>query len=198
MTRFPMRLLSVLPLCALLGGCATLSTITAPTRDGLWRQAHHAMRQDSVAIAIAAFQRLAAEHPETTEGREARFFLGTLYLEPREGTFDAERALHHLQAYVEVDSARAGRRPIRRPEARTLRTLAREATLPCGQRTGPLRCDPAVVVQTRVTGGDTVVVRTGDGGDVARLRQQLAERDATIRQLREELQRIRNTLAPRP
>lgn len=195
-----MRLPSVLALAALLGGCATLSTVTAPTRDGLWRQAHHAMRQDSVRIAIAAFQRLADEHPRTFEGREARFYLGTLYLEPREGTFDPASALRHLEAYVAEDSVRARGRPIRRPEARSFRTLAREATLPCEQRTGALRCDPSVVVRTRTTPGDTVVVRTGggDAAEVARLRAQVAERDATIRQLREELQRIRNTLAPRP
>lgn len=191
-----MRLLFAASLAALLGGCATLSTVTSPSREGLWRQAHHAMREDSVRLAIAGFERLAAEFPGTTQGREARFYLGTLYLEPREGTFDAGRALQNLDVYVATDSAR--NRPIRRPEARTLRALAREATLPCEQRTGPLRCDPAVVVRTRTSPGDTVVVRTGDAAELARLRQQVAERDATIRGLREELQRIRNTLAPRP
>jgi hypothetical protein len=194
-----MRLLYTVVLLASLGGCATLAAVSAPERDGLWRQAHHAMRQDSVRIAIAAFERLASEYPATTEGREARFHLGTLYLEPDGGAFDAERALHNLEAYVAADSLQ--NRVPRRPEARTLRTLAREATLPCEQRTGPLRCDPEVVVRTRTTPGDTVVVRTpvaDQSAEVARLRQTVAERDATIRQLREELQRIRNTLAPRP
>ncbi len=190
-----MRLYSAAALVALLGGCATLSTVTSPSREGLWRQAHHAMRQDSVRIALAAFERLAAEFPETTEGREARFHLGALYLEPREATFDASRALQNLELYTATDSAR--NRPIRRPEARTLRALALEASRPCEERTGALRCDPAVVVRTRTSPGDTVVVRTGDA-DVARLRREVAERDATIRGLREELQRIRNTLAPRP
>jgi hypothetical protein len=191
-----MRLSSAAALAALLGGCATLSTVTSPAREGLWRQAHHAMREDSVRLAIAGFERVAAEYPETSQGREARFHLGTLYLEPRADTFDPAKALRNLDVYVATDSAR--NHPIRRPEARTLRQLAREATLPCEQRTGPLRCDPAVVVRTRTTAGDTVVVRNGDGAEVARLRQQVAERDATIRSLREELQRIRNTLAPRP
>ena len=191
-----MRLLSVLALAAVVGGCATLAPLTSPTRDGLWRQAHHAMRQDSIRVAIAAFERLANEYPNTSEGRDARFHLGTLYLAPAEGTFDPARSVDNLDRFIDTDTV-DGRVP-RRPEARTLRALAHEATLPCEQRTGPLRCDPAVVVETRVTGGDTVVVRTGDAAEVARLRQQVAERDATIRQLRDELQRIRNTLAPRP
>lgn len=193
-----MRLPIVLAAALLAGGCATLSTVASPGRDQLWRQAHHAMRQDSVRVALAAFQRLAEEHPDTREGREARFYLGTLFLEPVEGTFDPARALQNLEMYVAQDSVRND--PIRRPEARTFRALAREATLPCEQRTGALRCDPAVVVRTRTTPGDTVVVRSGagDAAEIARLRREVQERDATIRQLREELQRIRNTLAPRP
>jgi hypothetical protein len=187
---------SILLAAALTTGCASLSTITAPGRDALWRQAHHAMREDSTHIAIASFQRLASEYPRTTEGREAHFFLGTLHLEPDAPTFDPGRAVHHLEVYLASDTARG--RIQRRPEARTLRNLAHEATLPCEQRTGPLRCEPAVVVRTRTTPGDTVTVVTGDASEAARLRREIAARDATIRQLREELRRVRDTLAPRP
>lgn len=192
-----MRLPTVLAAALLAAGCATASAANAPGRDALWRQAHHAMREDSVGIAIASFQRLAEAHPTSREGKEARFYLGALFLEPATATFDPQRALQHLEAYVATDSVERGSRPIRRPEARTLRMLAREATLPCDERTGALRCDPGVVVRTRVVEGDTVVVRSGDAAEVARLRRVVGERDATIRSLREELQRIRNTLAPR-
>jgi hypothetical protein len=188
--------LSIVLLAALTTGCASAAVIASPGRDALWRQAHHAMRSDSVAVALAAFQRLAEEHPTTMEGHEASYFLGALRLEPGLPTFDPERAVQHLDRYIAADSA-AGRIP-RRPEARTLRTLAHQASLPCERRTGAFRCDPAVVVRTRVTGGDTVVVASGDAAEIARLRSQVAARDATIRQLREELQRIRDTLAPRP
>lgn len=191
-----MRLPIVLAAALLAGGCASLARGSTAGPDPLWRQAHHAMREDSVGVAVAAFQRLAEEHPETREGREARFYLGTLFLSADAPIFDPARALQNLEAYVALDSVHHD--PIRRPEARTLRALARDASLPCEQRTGALRCDPGVVVRTRVVEGDTVVVRSGDAAEVARLRRTLNERDATIRQLREELQRIRNTLAPRP
>jgi hypothetical protein len=187
--------LSVL-LLVLLSACASGGrggAPGAPGRDLLWRQAHQAMHQDSSRIALAAFQRLAAEHPGTLEGTEARFYLGTLYLDPR--NFDATRAVEHLEMYLAADTM--GGRPARRPEAVRLLLLSRNLVLPCEQRTGSLRCEPAVV--TRRTPGETVVVRDGDqSAEVARLRREVAERDGTIRELREELQRIRNTLAPRP
>lgn len=189
-------MLSVLSL-VLLSACASGgrggADPGAPSRDLLWRQAHQAMHQDSSRIALAAFQRLAAEHPGTVEGTEASFFLGTLYLDPR--NFDAQRASQHLEVYLAADTM--GGRPVRRPEAVRLLLLSRNLVLPCEQRTGGLRCEPAVV--TRRPPGETGVVRDGDqSAEVARLRREVAERDGTIRELREELQRIRNTLAPRP
>lgn len=168
----------------------------AASRDQLWRQGHAAMHADSFRIAMAAFQRLAAEHPRAEEGREARFFLGTLYLEPTNPAFDAALAAQNLELYLTADTA--GGRITRRPEAETLLGLSRQLAVPCEQRTGDLRCDPETII--RPGGADTVVVRQGNdqSAEVSRLRRELAERDATIRQLREELQRIRNTLAPRP
>jgi hypothetical protein len=196
-----MRLHALL-LTAVLSGCAVFGTGPTgpgnPSADMLWRQGHHAMRMDSVRVALAAFQRLAAEHPGTGEGREARFYLGTLYLDPANTAFDPERAAENLETYVIADTAR-GAVP-RRPEAQRLLLLARQLAVPCEQRTGTMRCDPTTVVRTRPAGSDTVVVRTGgdQSAEVARLRREVAERDATIRDLREELTRIRNTLAPRP
>lgn len=195
-----MKTASTLLLTALLSACAVFAPENlgpdAARRDGLWRQGHAAMQRDSFRIAMAAFQRLAAEHPRSDYGREALFYLGTLYLEPANPAYDAGLAAQNLELYVAADKENG--RGTRRPEAEMLLGLSRQLTLPCEQRTGGLRCAPQVV--TRPGGSDTVVVRQGgdQSGEVARLRRELNERDATIRELREELQRIRNTLAPRP
>jgi hypothetical protein len=195
-----MKTASTLLLSALLSACAVFAPENlgpdAARRDGLWRQGHAAMQRDSFRVAMAAFQRLAAEHPRSDFGREALFYLGTLYLEPANPAYDAGLAAQNLELYVAADTERG--RATRRPEAEMLLGLSRQLTLPCEQRTGSLRCAPQVV--TRPGGSDTVVVRQGSdqSGEVARLRREVNERDATIRELREELQRIRNTLAPRP
>lgn len=192
-----MRTALSLLLAALLSACALGgrggSDPGSPSRDHLWRQGHAALRQDSSRIAMAAFQRLASEHPHSMEGLEARFYLATLYLDPR--MLDAQRATEHLELYLATDTA--GGRATRRPEATRLLALSRELSVPCERRTGTLRCEPAVVA--RPSGGDPSPARDGDqSAEVGRLRRELAERDATIRELREELTRIRNTLAPRP
>jgi hypothetical protein len=192
-TALSVLLVLLLSACAPVGRGPTADP-GAAGRDQLWRQGHQAMQQDSSRIALAAFQRLAAEHPGTVEGGEARFYLGTLYLDPR--SFDAQRASEHLELYLAADTS--GGRPPRRPEAQRLLALSRQLVLPCERRTGTLRCAESGG-RTRVVDGDTVVVRAPDqSAEVARLRREIAERDGTIRQLREELQRIRNTLAPRP
>ncbi len=196
-----MKTATTILLAALLSACSVFGPENlgpdAARRDDLWRQGHAAMQRDSFRVAMAAFQRLAAEHPRAQEGREARFYLGTLYLEPANPAYDAGLATQNLEMYLTADT-RDGR-VTRRPEAETLLGLSRQLALPCEQRTGPLRCDPLVVARSDTT----VVVRPGGGGgdqsaEVARLRREINERDATIRELREELQRIRNTLAPRP
>lgn len=198
-----MKIVSTFFLAALLSACAVFAPENlgpdAARRDDLWRQGHAAMQRDSFRVAMAAFQRLAADHPRSEFGREARFYLGALYLEPANPAYDAGLAAQNLEMYLTTDTQ--GGRATRRPEAETLLAIARQLALPCEQRVGELRCDPDVIVRTR-PGDTTVVVRPSPGGDqsaeVARLRRELNERDATIRELREELQRIRNTLAPRP
>lgn len=197
-----MKIPIALLFAAVLAGCSAFAPQNlgpgAATRDQLWRQGHAAMHADSFRVAMAAFQRLAAEHPRAQQGREARFYLGTLYLEPANPEFDVALAAQNLELYLAADTA--GGRLTRRPEAKALLALSRQLVLPCEQRTGDLRCDPDVIVRTRPGATDTtVVVRPADqSAEVARLRRELAERDGIIRQLREELQRIRNTLAPRP
>ncbi|HEX2211693.1 MAG TPA: hypothetical protein VHG93_28660, partial [Longimicrobium sp.] len=63
-------------LAALLSACAVFAPENlgpdAARRDDLWRHGHAAMQRDSFRVAMAAFQRLAAEHPRHEYGREAR------------------------------------------------------------------------------------------------------------------------------
>lgn len=200
-----MKTVSTLSLVLLLSACAGVGQSLGPgaaARDLLWRQGHAAMNADSFRIATSSFRRLSEQHPETVEGREALFYVGTMYLDPDNPMFDAAQARQNLALYVARDTVAGGTRQIRRPEAHRLLALAEELAIPCEQRAGPLRCDPEEIVR-RVTvpvpvPGQPQAPATGDGAEVARLQRQVAERDATIRQLREELQRIRETLAPRP
>ena len=154
-----MKTASTLLLSALLSACAVFAPENlgpdAARRDGLWRQGHAAMQRDSFRIAMAAFQRLAAEHPRTDQGRDARFYLGTLYLEPSNPAYDAILATQNLEQYLALDTS--GGRITRRPEAETLLGLSRQLAVPCEQRTGSLRCDPTLVTRSDTT----VVVRPG-------------------------------------
>jgi hypothetical protein len=184
----------------LLGACATLrgGGPDAGHRARLWEQAHAAYAQDSFRVAAAAFQRLANEHPRTTEGHESRFYLGVLSLEPR-SSVDLTLARQQLQMYVADDTAQALRGYHLR-EAGSLLRLVTELQRPCETRAGAIACDTRVVTRTVTEPGATAP--SNDSGaaataEAARLRRELNERDQTIRDLREELQRIRNTLAPR-
>ncbi len=180
----------------LLGACATVrgGTPDSGHRTRLWEQAHAAYAQDSFRVAAAAFQRLANEHPRTSEGHEARFYLGVLSLEPR-SSVDLTIARQQLQTYLAEDTLHTLRGYHER-EAGSLLRLVTELQRPCDTRVGAVACDPRVVTRT-VT--EPAPGGTGDASaaEAARLRREVAERDQTIRDLREELQRIRNTLAPR-
>ena len=196
-----MRTFFVLLAVLLLPACATLrgATPESGARTRLWEQAHAAYAQDSFRVAVAAFRRLSAEHPRTYEGHEARFYLAMLSLEPRSGV-DFTIARQQLQLYLAEDTIRAMRGYHER-EAGSLLRLVTELQRPCDTRAGAIACDTRVVTRTVTEPGTSGGTDSGAGAaataEAGRLRRELAERDETIRNLREELQRIRNTLAPR-
>ena len=194
-----LRLLLALPLLA---ACATLGIGRGrpgendAERQRLWAQAFDAYSHDSVRVAKALFQRLTAEHPRTHEGHEARYFMGLLSLDPR-ASANARSAEEHLSIYLADDSVQALRGAYRR-EATSLLRLVHELRGPCAGRTPGLAlpCDTTVVSRTV-----TLPAENPGGGasaaELARLRRGYSERGDTIRDLRTELERIRNTLAPR-
>ena len=188
----PRATLLLLPLFA---ACATLrggppAGDDPAARTRLWTQAFEAYSADSVRVSQAIFQRLATDHPRTHEGHEARYYLGVLSLDPR-GNLDARAADEHFRLYLADDSIRS-LGGIHRREAVTLQRLAQELRNPCAQRAGGVGCDTTVVSRTVTVPGES------GSADVARLQRQLREKDQRIRELQAELERIRNTLAPRP
>lgn len=194
-----MKTLSLILLVPIVAACATLGRGSrAPGeagRDLLWRQAFDAYSHDSLRVAEAMYQRLAAEYPRTHEGHEARYFLALLNLDPRAGA-DVRAAEQHLSIYLADDSAQSLRGGYRR-EAGTLLGVVRQLRTSCGERAPGFTagCDTTVVSRT-------VTQPTENGGgpsaaEMARLRRGYTERGDTIRDLRAELERIRNTLAPR-
>jgi hypothetical protein len=186
------RTLLLLPLIA---ACATTGGARGGGDDAgrvrLWTEAFDAYSRDSVRVSQAVFQRLAAEYPRTHEGHEARYYLGVLSLDPR-GNLDPRAADEHLGMYLADDSIQA-LGGVHRREALSLRRLAQELRSPCAQRPGGVGCDTTVVSRTVTVPGDTPPATA----EVARLRRQLDARDQRIRDLQAELERIRNTLAPR-
>lgn len=191
MNRAPLLVLSLL-----LAACAHLPARTSPselTRGELWREAHMALYLEDFARADSLFTRLAADFPTSVEGREAVFYLGSMYLDPRNPAWSSERAETALRGYLLQDTV--GTSIHRRPEATTLLELAKQLNLPPGERVVGLQPEAPPATPPRV------VARAGDQRElqeeVERLRRQLAERDQQIRRQREELERIRRTLAPR-
>lgn len=184
----------VLPACATVGGGGS-----GEGRMQLWRQAHDAFARDSVRVAEALFQRLAAEHPRTHEGHESRFYLGMLNLDPR-GRLDLPSAVRNLETYLAEDSLHRMRGWHVR-EAESLFRFAVELQRPCGQRSAALPCDtaatPTVITRTVPGTPEPPAPGTVSAAEAARLRRTIAEQAAQIQQLQNELQRIRNTLAPR-
>jgi hypothetical protein len=189
------RTLLLLPLfaaCATLGRGGNGGERDDPARTRLWEQAFDAYSHDSVRVSQAIFQRLAADYPRTHAGHEARYYLGVLSLDPR-GNLDPRAADEHFALYLADDSIRA-LGGIHRREAETLRGLAQELRNPCGQRTTGVGCDTTVVSRTVAVPSDAAPA----SAEVTRLRHLLDARDRSIRDLQAELERIRNTLAPRP
>lgn len=193
-----MKLLRLLLCIPLLAACATLSGRSredASARRLLWIQAFDAYSRDSVKVAKAMFQRLATDHPRTHEGHEARYFLGVLSLDPRGGA-DARAAEENLRVYLADDSVQSLRGTYRR-EATSLLGLAHEIRSPCASRTGGLGCDTTVVARPVAVPVDNSAAAVVSAAELARWRRMYSERGDTIRDLRAELERIRNTLAPR-
>lgn len=187
----PSRLL--LLLLPLLAACATLrggrpAGDNPAARRQLWEQAFDAYSRDSVRVSQALFQRLVTDHPRTHEGHEARYYLGVLSLDPR-GNLDPRAADEHFRLYLADDSIRA-LGGLHRREAQTLRGLAMELRSPCAQRAGGVGCDTTAARPTTPAPEATATE--------LRLRQQLRDATARNRELQAELERIRNTLAPRP
>ena len=175
-----------------LAGCATFPPRPGADRTRLWEQGHDAFAADSLRVAAAAFQRLTNEHPHSREGHEARFYLGVLALEPASG-LDLSVASEQLAMYLVEDSIRSYP-GYHRAEAATLLRLAGDLRRPCAERTNPaLRCTAAAPTRA----ADAPAAEGSGNAEAARLRREIAERDETIRRLRDELERIRNTLAPR-
>lgn len=194
-----MKRLGWLFLLVLLPACARLSLPRLGgddrARARLWTRAYEAFYADSLQSASAAFGQLAEAYPRSYEGREARFFMAALLLDPRNPSFDPARAGQRLRAYVGTDSA-ARQRPLwHRAEAITLLNLAEQFQRSCEARIAALRCETRVVEQSsrRAPGANN----GASASEVERLQGAIAERDAQIQRLRDELERIRNTLVPR-
>jgi hypothetical protein len=184
----------------LITACSHLPGRLAPngsTRAELWHDAHVALYREDFARADSLFSRLAAEHPDAVEGREARFYVGAVNLDPRNRDWNPERAETEFHAYLQQDTV--GGLIHRRPEATTMLEVARQLNLPPAERVAGLRGGGSP--------GDTVRLverRVAPEGQVRdlqeeneRLRAQVLRREEEIRQQREELERIRRALQPR-
>ena len=179
----------------LFSGCATLGMGSTGSRYDTWARANDALARFDFAGAEALFEQVAASYPETVEGRESLFFLGAIRLDPRNADWDpapAEDALGRYLALQEAD----GPRLYRYLEAQTLHEIARQLNLPPESRVEGLQPEERVVtVERRVV---VPAERSRElSAEVARLRQQVSERDARIAAQQEELERIRRTLTPR-
>jgi hypothetical protein len=191
-----MKTARTLLLLPLLAACATLGRGGGgddAARMRLWEQSFDAYSHDSVRVSQAGFQRLVADYPRTHEGHEARYYLGVLSLDPR-GNLDPRAADEHFRLYLADDSIRS-LGGLHRREAQTLQRLAQELRSPCGQRDTGVGCDTATVTRTVTVPGEAA---PASAAEVAQLRRDIRAKDARIRELQAELERIRNTLAPRP
>lgn len=194
-----MRVFAGVVAVLVLSACATLGIGgNGGNRRELWEQAHDAMSRDSFRVAEALFQRLSSEHPRTHEGHEAHFYLGVLNLEPR-SRVDLRAAEGHLRAYLAEDPEHELGGYHER-EAESLLQFTRLMLVPCEQRNPPVSCLPPVTrVESRPS--EPAPAQPAAAGitaaEAARLRQRIAAQQDSIAELKAELQRIRNTLAPR-
>jgi hypothetical protein len=174
-------------------GCASfrVGSPTGPTRSALWEDANEALGRFDFAGAQALFEQLAESYPETVEGRESLFYLGAIHLDPRNADWDPQPAQEHLSSYLAFQGE-GGPRLYRYLEAQTLHEIARQLNLPAESRVEGLQPEQRVVTERVVVPAQQSRELTAE---VARLREQVAERDARIQSQQEELERIRRTLA---
>lgn len=188
----PLLLAALLPACAHLGSLGG-----GGDRAQLWREAHQALAGGAFARADSLFARLAEQHPDSETGRESLFYRGAIRLDPRNPAWDPQPAEALLARYLAADSAARGKLN-RRPEGETLFQLAQQLNMPADERVPGLQ--PETRVETRVVREPVVVPAARSralAAEVARLKEQLGDRDAQIRRQQEELDRIRKTLTGR-
>ena len=191
----------VLLLALFLAACATLAPGSGG-REGkrLWTAAHLALRAENFRAADSLFSRLATAHPRSEEGHEALFFLGEMRMDPRNPGWNSRLAAEYLRRYLARGDSSPRAEIHRQPEANTFLELANQLNLPAGQRIGALQPgttrvevpQQAPVPQRVVPSEEAAALRA----EIERLRGELEARDETIRRQRDELNRIRNTLAP--
>lgn len=186
-------------LAATLAACAHrvgAGSADARERAQLWHDAHIALYQEDFPRAEALFRQLAVEHPETTDGREALFYVGGIHLDPRNPEWNTERAETVLRQYLLQDTV--GTLINRRPEATTLFELARQLNLPPEARVSGLQPGRPAPDDDDPPRPATPATQLSDlQEENERLRGELAQRDDQVRRQREELERIRRALAPR-
>ncbi len=193
------RLLLWIVLAAPLTGCAHLGfgSNSSEIRRDLWDDSQRAFAAGEFAAAEAGFERLASDFPDTLEGRESLFYLGTIHLDPRNPRWDSEPAQAWLERYLGLPEEE-GPRIYRHPEAETLHEIARQLNLPPAARISALQPEAPEIIEQRVVvpGAES----REQAATIQRLEGVVSERDARIQQLEEELERIRRTLTgpPRP
>jgi hypothetical protein len=181
----------------LVTGCAHLPWRgDARDRQERWIAAHRAFAAQDFNMALSEFEGLIARYPESREGREALFYAGSIHIDPRNPGWNPRPAEEMLRRYLDADAA-PGATVHRRPEGEILLEIARQLNLPAQARIPALQPEQVVVERP----GPLRIAPVGEVRALAaendQLRGQVAERDATIRNLREEIERIRRTLRPR-
>lgn len=188
-----MKRLAALLMVLILPGCAHLMGSKGETeRASLWVQAQEEFWRGNFTAALEGFTYLNETWPESVEGRESIFYLGAIYLDPRNDDWDSKPAEEYFARYLAFISDE-GPRIYRYPEAQTMHEIARQLNLPAESRVAALQPEERVV---RVE--ERVVVPAAENraltAELARLREELAATQAKNQQQREELERIRRTL----
>lgn len=176
-------LVLLFPACAHLGSGPS----EAWDRARMWDEAHGYFATYDFERADSVFTLLSEHHAETDEGRESRFYLGALLIDPRNPEWNAEESAEWLRRYIESDSEEG--KIHRGPEAATLVALVNQFNIPVDERIAAFQYEPQtrVVIRSEQTTAD-------EPPELELLRQQILAREAEIRQLRDELERIRRTL----